>query len=78
MAADRRVCTYSAGTVGVQGPFHVNVLQPHIREGIGNSTFESNIYLFYILRAVYMFSICNIFSFFCIFASVGHKSNFSF
>lgn len=40
MAADRRVCTYSAGTVGVQGPFHVNVLQPHIREGIENSTFE--------------------------------------
>lgn len=31
MAADRRVCTYSAGTVGVQEPFHSDMLELHMR-----------------------------------------------
>ncbi|KAF5926251.1 hypothetical protein HPG69_011378 [Diceros bicornis minor] len=48
MAADRRVCTYSAGTVGVQESFHINVLQLTSEREVGTQQLEDTnpIFLF--------------------------------
>lgn len=72
MAADRRVCTYSAGTVGARPPWRGRA-PAFQRLGTGVWLLQRAVCIFCVCITVYFSS-----SLFLFFTSLGHKSNFSF